>query len=69
MTATFYITHNNSERFDFSYPIYSRKQARQVMDITVLEWQAEGWQVKEEGEWELLMARGVNEPVFRFVIG
>ncbi len=68
MIATYYITRIDGSKYEFTVPVGSRKQARQMIALTTEGYTTEGWYTKEDGEFDIWMVRGLNDPTFHLVI-
>lgn len=68
MRATYYITRIDGSKFEFDIPVGSRKQARKMVSLIQEEWGKEGWFIKQDGEFDLTMVKGLNDPAYHLVI-
>lgn len=68
MKATYHITRIDGSKFQFDIPVESRKAARQVINDTIQSWATEGWFAKQDGEFDIWMVRGTDDPTYHIVI-
>lgn len=70
MKATFYYITETGITTEFMVvPVGdSNKKARSWMQDYLGMWSNEGWSIKEEGEWEVTLHKGLNDRTMKIVV-